>query len=260
VRFQQSKKALRARMIARAGLVAMAGLAAWAGMMTLASPAGAAASPAGAGSAPAGARPVFSYVGEAYRASSRGARAVLPVARPHLSRRADHSLAEIAVQSAGSNDIVEAGWVRSRGIAGGPRLFVSYWAGGRDRVDSGFRSTSRAWRPLQVLRAGTRLRLGLRRRNGNWNVYVGGARIGYFPGRRWRDRFRRASIAQAFGEVESFGRSRTQMINGRTDRMISGFRLAGARTPAGYFYATPSRGYFLGRHGRTWFQLGGPGR
>ncbi|HEY1642355.1 MAG TPA: hypothetical protein VGG35_16810 [Streptosporangiaceae bacterium] len=46
-------------------------------------------------------------------------------ARAHtaaLSRRADHSLAELAVQSASGRDIVETGWVRSRGIAGGPRL------------------------------------------------------------------------------------------------------------------------------------------
>ncbi|HEY1642356.1 MAG TPA: hypothetical protein VGG35_16815 [Streptosporangiaceae bacterium] len=84
--------------------------------------------------------------------------------------------------------------------------------------------------------------------------------MGYFPGRLWPGRFRHASIAQAFGAVESNGRSRTQMSNGRTDRVISGFRLAGARTPAGYFYQTPQCGYYLGRHGATWFRLGGPGR
>jgi hypothetical protein len=95
---------------------------------------------------------------------------------------------------------------------------------------------------------------------GGWNLSVQGHRIGSFPGRLWGGSFRRASIEQAFGEVASYGRSRTDMIDGRTDRAISGFRLNGAATPAGSFYGSAADGYYLGAHGATWFRLGGPGR
>jgi hypothetical protein len=77
------------------------------------------AGPAAATAAPASRPAVFSYVGEAYQASSRGASAVLPVANPHLASRANHSLAEIAVESPGGGSIAEVGWVHSHGIAGG---------------------------------------------------------------------------------------------------------------------------------------------
>jgi hypothetical protein len=218
------------------------------------------AGPAAATAAPASRPAVFSYVGEAYQASSRGASAVLPVANPHLASRANHSLAEIAVESPGGGSIAEVGWVHSHGIAGGPRLFVSYWTRGATHVDSGFRSTSAKYKPFMTLRAGTSARFGLRYRHGSWNVYFRGSRIGYFPERDWSGGFRKASIEQAFGEVESYGYSRTEMIDGRADRAISGFRLAGARTPAGHFYSSERHGYHLGAHGATWFRLGGRGR
>jgi hypothetical protein len=242
------------RSLARTG-AALAGAAVVAAAALIA-----AAGPAAATAAPASRPAVFSYVGEAYQASSRGASAVLPVASPHLASRADHSLAEIAVQSPGGRSIAEVGWVRSRGIAGGPRLFVSYWAGGADHVDSRFRSTSARYKPFMTLRAGTSARFGLICRHGSWNVYFRGRRIGYFPERDWAGGFRKAGIEQAFGEVESYGYSRTEMIDGRPDRAISGFRLAGARTPAGHFYSSERHGYHLGAHGATWFRLGGPGR
>jgi Neprosin len=213
-----------------------------------------------AAAAPAGGAPVFSYVGEAYQATARGASAVLPVARPRLARQADHSLAELAVESADRRDIVETGWVRSQGIAGGPRLFVSYWANGVDHVDAGFALTSRTDRPFEALRPGASARFGLAYAGGRWNVSYGGHVLGYFPGRLWAGRFRAARTTQAFGEVESYGHSRTQMIDGRADRAVSGFRLIGARTPAGQFYGSPGDGYYLGAHGAGWFRLGGPGR
>lgn len=217
--------------------------------------------PATAAAASATPPPVFSYVGEAYRGSSLGASATLPIADPHLASRANHSLAEIAVESSDSDagDIAEVGWVHSQGIAGGSHLFVSYWVDGRDRVDSGFRSTSRQYKPFMRLRPGTSARFGLVYLRGGWSVYLRGSRIGYFPEQDWAGGFRRASIEQAFGEVESYGYSRTAMIDGRDNREISGFRLVGARTPAGYFYSSASHGYYLGAHGATWFRLGGPG-
>jgi hypothetical protein len=221
---------------------------------------GAGPASAAATAATSAAPPVFSYVGEAYHRSAPGASAVLPVARPRLAPQADHSLAELSVESADHRDIVEVGWVRSRGIAGGPRLFVSYWAAGRDHVDAGFRSASAAYRPFQALRPGTSIRFGLAYAAGGWNISVQGHRIGSFPGRLWAGGFRRASTEQAFGEVESYGHSRTDMIDGRADRAISGFALTGARTPAGQFYGSAGDGYYLGAHGGTWFRLGGPGR
>jgi hypothetical protein len=233
-------------------LSAGAGIAGIAGLAVTAGPAAAATT--------ASAPPVFSYVGEAYHRSSPAVSAVLPVARPRLAPQADHSLAELSVESADHRDIVEVGWVRSRGIAGGPRLFVSYWAAGRDHVDAGFRPASAAYRPFQELRPGTSVRLGLSYAAGGWNISVQGHRIGSFPGRLWGGGFRKASAEQAFGEVESYGRSRTDMIDGRTDRAITGFRLNGAATPAGSFYSSAADGYYLGAHGATWFRLGGPGR
>jgi hypothetical protein len=213
-----------------------------------------------AAAATASAAPVFSYVGEAYGGAERGASAVLPVASPRLARQADHSLAELAVESASRRDIIETGWVRSRGIAGGPRLFVSYWAGGVDHVDSGFRLTSRTDRPFEALRPGTSARFAIAYAGGRWVVSFRGRPLGYFPGSRWGGRFRSGHTAQAFGEVESYGHSRTQMIDGHADRAVSGFRLIGARTPAGQFYGSPGDGYYLGAHGGGSFRLGGPGR
>ena len=238
----------------------LSGAAALAALAAVAAEAGPAAAAVDGGSAAASAAPLFSYVGEAYYATSRGASAVLPVADPRLAPQANHSLAELAVESSNGRDIIETGWVHSQGIAGGPRLFVSYWAGGVDHVDAGFRSTSRTGRPFEALRPGASARFEVAYASGRWIVSYRGRQLGYFPASLWAGRFRSAAVTQAFGEVESYGPSRTQMIDGRADRAISGFHLIGGRTPAGRFYASTAEGYYLGAHGGGWFRLGGSGR
>jgi Neprosin len=204
----------------------------------------------------------FSWVGAYYVARTHGASAVLPQADPKLDPPGiGHSLAEIAVQAAGQQQVVEVGWTVDS--AEGdllPHLFVFAWVNGQGLGYDccGYVQTGHGWAPGDHVKPGISARYGIRQQGGRWWISYQGSRIGYYPDSLWHGRFVHALVSQAFGEVASNGPTGTQMIDGRTDREIRSFRLLGTRTPAATFYAPKSRtGYRMGRHGRHWFYLGG---
>jgi hypothetical protein len=204
----------------------------------------------------------FSWVGSYYVARTPGASAVLPQAHPKLDPPAvGHSLAEVAVQSAGQQQVVEVGWtVDSAEGDLRPHLFVFAWVNGKGLGYDccGYVQTSHTWAPGDHVKPGVSARYSIRQSHGQWWISYRGQRIGYYPDSLWQGHFTHGVVSQAFGEVASNGRTGTQMIDGRTDRKISDFRLLSVRTPAATFYAPKSTAsYHMGRHGRTWFYLGG---
>jgi hypothetical protein len=214
------------------------------------------------GTAPAAAGTSFSWVGSYYATRTPGASALLPQADPKLASPAPgHSLAELAVQSAGQQQTVEVGWTVDRAEGDlRPHLFVFAWVNGQGLGYDccGYVQTGRTWAPGDHVQPGVSAQYGIRQDNGKWWISYRGQRIGYYPDSRWHGHFTRALVSQAFGEVASSGPGGTQMIDGRTNKKISGFHLLGARTPSATFYAPKSRtSYRLGRHGPTWFYLGG---
>jgi hypothetical protein len=214
------------------------------------------------GAAHAAAAIRFSWVGAYYTASAPGASAELPQAAPTLAPpTTGHSLAEVAVQSDGQQQAVEAGWTVDRAEGDlRPHLFVYAWVDGRGLGYDccGYVQTGRTWAPGDHVRPGVSARYSIRQGSGRWWISYRGHRIGYYPDSLWHGRFTRSRVSQAFGEVASDGPAGTQMINGRTDQKISDFHLLGARTRSATFYAPKSRAsYRLGSHGRSWFYLGG---
>lgn len=204
----------------------------------------------------------FSWVGSYYAARTPGASALLPQAQPKLDPPGvGHSLAEVAVQSAGQQQVVEVGWtVDSAEGDLRPHLFVFAWVNGKGLGYDccGYVQTSRTWAPGDHVKPGISARYGIRHSHGKWWISYRGQRIGYYPDSLWHGGFTHGGVSQAFGEVASNGRAGTEMINGRTDRKISDFRLLSVRTPRATFYAPKSpSSYRMGRHGRTWFYLGG---
>lgn len=205
----------------------------------------------------------FSWVGAYYAATTPGASAVLPQADPTLATPAGagHSLAEITVQSAGQQQVVEVGWTVD-GAQGDllPHLFVFAWVNGKGLGYDccGYVQTGRTWAPGDHVKPGISAQYGIMQQGGKWWISYQGHRIGYYPDSLWHGRFTSGKVSQAFGEVASNGRAGTQMINGRTDRKITNFHLVGARSPAAVFYAPKSHAsYRMGRHGSGWFYLGG---
>lgn len=214
------------------------------------------------GAAPAAAGVSYSYVGAYDTTRTPGATALLPQAQPKLAEpTTGHSLAEVTVQAAGQQQTVEVGWtVDDAGGDRRPHLFVFAWVNGRGLGYDccGYVQTGRTWAPGDHVKPGISARYSIRHDNGKWWISYQGGRIGYYPDRLWSGHFTHGQVSQAFGEVASDGPGGTEMINGRTDKKISDFHLLGATTPAPTYYAPKSHAsYRLGRHGPTWFYLGG---
>jgi hypothetical protein len=204
----------------------------------------------------------YSWVGSYDVARTPGASAVLPQADPRLAApTAGHSLAEVTVQAAGQRQTVEVGWTVDPAEGDlRPHLFVFAWVNGRGLGYDccGYVQTGRAWAPGDAVKPGLAAQYSIRHDGGKWWISYQAHRIGYYPDSLWHGHFAYGQVSQAFGEVASNGPAGTQMIDGRTDKKISDFHLLGARTPAATFYAPKSHAaYRMGRHGRTWFYLGG---
>ena len=204
----------------------------------------------------------FSWVGSYYVAKTPGASALLPQAQPKLaSPGPGHSLAEVAVQSADQQQVIEVGWtVDSAQGDLRPHLFVFAWVNGQGLGYDccGYVQTGHTWAPDDRVKPGISGLYGIRQAGGKWWISYQGKRIGYYPDSLWHGSFTHGNVSQAFGEVATSGPAGTQMIDGRTNRAITNFHLLGARTPSANLYAPKSRAsYRMGRHGRRWFYLGG---
>jgi hypothetical protein len=149
------------------------------------------------------------FYGAAYQyGQSNGAFASYTVTQPALAAADSHSLAELAVESADGQQIVEIGYTVDRGLNGNalPHLFVYHWV---NRTEScyngcGFVQYDASLRPGAALTVGSVHQFAIEQFNGNWWVGDGTTWIGYFPGSLWNGTYTQAGLIQWFGEVSAF--------------------------------------------------------
>jgi hypothetical protein len=159
-----------------------------------------------AGAALADDNPVnFFYAAASQSESADGAYANLVIGKPYLADGDYHTLAEISVQSADGQQIVEVGWNVDRTVNGDsdPHLFVYHWV---DRKEScynacGWQQYSSTIKPGDTLPVGYSKRFGIMHYNNAWWVVYDTEWIGYFPDDLWDGRYTRSGLQQFFGEV-----------------------------------------------------------
>lgn len=214
----------------------------------------------------------YDYVSGYQYVSSSGAYATFALARPEVDPRdsSSHSLQELAVQSADGRQIVEVGWVVSKGINGDtlPHLFVYHWVNGQATCYNrcGFVSTSSAIKPgMRLPTYGTRT-MQINHVSSRWEIRVNGTLIGYYPDSLWRGAYKRAGLIQTFGEVAAL-KSPTcvDMGNGRYASSTAASRIQGVkvlgtttRTSLNLLVTRPTS-YTSKVLSTTAFRLGGPG-
>lgn len=119
-------------------------------------------------------------------------------------KRADHSLAEMAVRAPHPDfTYVEAGWLQS-GTKTKPQLFVFWWRNGNGHCYNfgcGFVRAGHGIRPGSTLSPGTKIRLQWSHHNHKWWLSVNGKTSGYYPDKLWDGKFTKAEGVQIFGEV-----------------------------------------------------------
>jgi hypothetical protein len=151
-------------------------------------------------------RPVKYHYSSAYQyTEADGSYANMVIGKPKLADEDYHTLAEIAVQSADTKQIVEVGWTVDRGVNGDeePHLFVYHWVDGKETCYNacGFQQYSKTVFPGDKLAEGTAKRMGIQFFNGAWWIAFDSEWVGYFPGELWDGRFTRSGLIQWFGEV-----------------------------------------------------------
>lgn len=212
----------------------------------------------------------FTYVYGAQSVATDGASVSIQQASPTLAGGDYHSLAELAVQSADGNQIVEIGWTVDRGLNGDsqPHLFVYHWV---DRQTScyngcGFVTTSGSIHAGDPVAGGQTGQYKIVHANGQWQTWYDGTEVGYFPDSLWDGRYTRAGLVQAFGEVASAGSTPcTDMGNGTFgsasgSTRISGYSLIHGAGGAGFgVNDSNSSWYDHGAATGTSFRFGGPG-
>jgi Neprosin len=164
----------------------------------------------------------YLYRGARQQSASDGAYGSLTVGNPTVNAADDHSLAEIAVQSADLRQTVEVGWHVNPKLNGSttPRLFVYYWVDGKPQCDdykcAKFVLDSDApKRPGDTVKAGDTIDLQIQHYGGVWWVLYNGGYVGYFPDSLWNNRYTKSGMVQWYGEITAATRaSKTQMGNG----------------------------------------------
>lgn len=162
------------------------------------------------------------FYGTAYSTqASDGMQAMVTVAAPTLGAHDDHTLAELAAQSADGRQIVEVGWIvdRSNATAGRPSLFVYHWVdgGGSCYNGCGFVQVSSKMRPGDPLTTGGSIAFGILHYKNNWWIGAGTEWVGYFPDSLWKNSFTKTGLMQWFGEVAGDGsKPCSDMGNGKS--------------------------------------------
>ena len=139
-------------------------------------------------------------------AETDGVAASLTIGKPSLAREDWHTLAEVAVQSADGQQVVEVGWTVDRATNGDedPHLFVFSWVDGGPSCynECNFVPAKGASiKPGDTLTVGTSKNFGIQHINGVWWVAYDSEWIGGFLDRTWDGGFTRAGQVQLFGEV-----------------------------------------------------------
>lgn len=173
----------------------------------------------------------YSYALGRQTVVANGIGANLYPSTPYLAPGDFHSLTEVTVQSADSQQIIEAGWTKDPALNGGstdPHLFVYWWKNGAPQCYNGCGWVDYAPNTMDVgdsliANYGTSTRFIIQYSAGNWWVAVGGAWVGYYPDTLWSAAtpsgpgvtFTQGGFFQAFGEVaSSVVKSCTDMGNG----------------------------------------------
>lgn len=146
---------------------------------------------------------------------STGMTANFRIQKPYVDSLSYHSLAEIALQSADSQQIVEAGWNVDPGLYGdsNPHIFVGSWV---NNVFKGYNASNVNWVDYasNAQNAGASIladvdlskTMNIQVSAGNWWVSYNGAWLGYFKGSQWTAAgvtFDKGYVHQWFGEVAS---------------------------------------------------------
>jgi hypothetical protein len=215
----------------------------------------------------------YCRAGAAQAITSDGAYMSTPVQSPTVTANDNHSLAELAVQSADGRQIIEIGWRIYRPEGPTPRLFVYHWINGQGTCYNtdcpGYvQSSSTTITPHMALTASsTPVQFAIEYFQGNWWYGYNGTWFGYLPGSLWGGSFTKAGLVQIFGEVSStVARPCTNMGNG----IIGTNASAAAVTGVGYYNGATatnlSRGsvddstlYDSQVTSATSFRYGGPG-
>jgi hypothetical protein len=162
----------------------------------------------------------FHYAVSTQTGDTDGTWANLTVEKPKLVDGDFHTLAELSVQSADGEQIVEAGWNVDRSVNkdSDPHLFVYYWKDKKGQCYNacGFTMYSKTVKPGDTLPVGTQKRFGIQHSSGAWWVAYDSEWIGYFLDKNWDGKYTKAGAVQWFGEVAAAtsGKPCTQMGNG----------------------------------------------
>ena len=164
---------------------------------------------------------VYLYATGRQDAEVDGVAALLTVARPLVGPADRHSLAEVAVQSADTQQAVEVGWTVDRLTNGdeATHLFVYHWVDGKETCYNGcgfvpYPGASIV--PGAALTVDVTQQFGIQHFNGAWWLGYGTEWIGSFPDDIWKGKFTRTGIVQVYGEVTAASTTPcTQMGNGK---------------------------------------------
>jgi len=208
-------------------------------------PAATLATGTGTGCTPWSTNVFYCRAGARQSVTSDGAYMSTPVQSPWVYSPDHHSLAELAVESADGQQIIEIGWRVYPQQDQTPRLFIYHWINGTgvcyntDCANNGFvQSTSTTIKPNMALTASsTPVQFAIEYYQGNWWYGYNGTWFGYLPASLWGGTFTKAGLVQMFGEV-SAGTSTpcTNMGNG----VIGTSTSAVAVTGIGYYNLTAS--------------------
>ena len=150
----------------------------------------------------------YMYNAGTQEADTAGVYANVTIAKPQMGGDTYHTLAELAVQSADRDQIVEVGWTVDRVVNGDddPHLFVFHWVNDVPACYNacGFVPYSKNVMPGSTLSYGSTKKFGIQFFNDAWWVAFDSEWVGYFPKTLWSDKgvtFERSGLVQVFGEV-----------------------------------------------------------
>ena len=223
----------------------------------------------------------FLYAGRAQTLSGTniGGAATMLQGDPRLATGDAHTLAELAVQSADLQQIVEIGWHVDALVNNDywPRLFVFHWVNGQPTCYSregdlcGWVQVSSTHRPGMRVQPGAMADYMIKREGTDWSIYYQGERMGYFPGSLWTNpAFTNAGVVQWFGEIAAAQPSScSEMGNGVPGASGSAARILNMKVipPSGTpVNANAAPGavsnpalWSVGQASPTSFAFGGPG-
>ena len=216
----------------------------------------------------------FYYQGAHQYGVTDGTWANLTIEKPKLHKDDNHTLAEITVQSADGQQIVEFGWNIDREVNGDadPHMFVFYWYNGVPKgynkdynVKPGASTGPKATLPASDDTTEVSKRFGIQHNDGAWWFAYDREWLGSIPDDKWGGTFTKGGLTQWFGEVATLSdHPCTQMGNGLAGTNGKAARIGTIALTNGPdvnpIMRDPIPGYNADlRPGNITFRYGGPG-